>query len=32
MSPPANPVVEKNITTDEQRAGSCLQQAHEGGE
>jgi len=26
-----NPVVEKNIGTDEQRAGSCLDQAHEGG-
>ena len=26
-----NPVVEKNITTDEQRASACLHQAHEGG-
>ena len=26
-----NPVVEKKIVTDEQRAGSCLGQAHEGG-
>jgi hypothetical protein len=25
-----NPVVEEDITTDEQRPGSCLDQAHEG--
>src|SRR6516165_1078929 len=26
-----NPAVEEDITTDEQRPGSCLDQAHEGG-
>jgi len=26
-----NPAVEKSITTDEQRAGSCLDQVREGG-
>src|SRR5262249_61548489 len=26
-----NPAVKKKITTDEQRPGSCLDQAHEGG-
>ena len=28
---PLDPADEKSISTDEQRSGSCLDQAHEGG-
>jgi len=31
LNEPLDPVVEKKISSDEQRAGSCLDQAHEGG-